>query len=70
MTLIRGEPGVGKTILSMQWLTHGASLGENGVVVTFDQSPKRILADLDGLAFDTAAARVVDSLPRRGSDRR
>lgn len=57
MTLTKCEAGI-------------EGLGENGVVVTFDQSPKRILADLDGLAFDTAAARVVDSLPRRGSDRR
>lgn len=58
-TVVRGEPGVGKTILAMQWLTHGTSIGEPGVVVTFDQSPKRIVADLEGLEFDVAGA--VDS---------
>lgn len=55
-TLVRGEPGVGKTILSMQWLSHGAENGENGVMVTFDQSPRRILADLHDLAFDLPGA--------------
>src|SRR5476649_1324358 len=45
-TLLLGGPGSGKTILSLQFLVHGARhCGEPGVFVAFEESSKRIAAN-------------------------
>lgn len=37
--LVSGGPGSGKTILSIQFLYHGAMMDENGVYVSLDENP-------------------------------
>jgi circadian clock protein KaiC len=45
-TLVVGSTGAGKTIFALQTLAEGARLGEPGVLVTFEESPKDILANI------------------------
>src|SRR3989338_4466692 len=45
--LVSGACGTGKSILSMQFLYHGAlEKNEPGVFVTFDESPENIRSDM------------------------
>jgi len=51
-TLVCGGPGCGKTLFALQFLIHGAAVGENGVFVSFeeteqDHADSRRFADLD-----------------------
>jgi circadian clock protein KaiC len=39
--LVAGPSGSGKSILAAAFLTHGAALGQTGVLVAFEQHPKR-----------------------------
>ena len=39
-TLVVGSTGACKTILAVQTLAHGVRLGEAGVLLTFEESPK------------------------------
>jgi len=45
-TLVVGGTGVGKTIFAVQTLAQGVRLGEAGVLLTFEESPKDILANM------------------------
>jgi circadian clock protein KaiC len=45
-TLVVGGTGSGKTILAAQMLAQGARLGESGVFLTFEESPRDILANM------------------------
>jgi circadian clock protein KaiC len=45
-TLVIGSPGAGKTILAVQTLAHGVRLGEAGLLLTFEESAKDILANI------------------------
>jgi circadian clock protein KaiC len=45
-TLVVGSTGTGKTILALQTLAQGVRLGEAGVLLTFEESPKDILANM------------------------
>ena len=52
-TLISGTAGSGKTVLAMQFLAAGiATLGENGVFVTFEESAEDIRANMRGFGWD------------------
>ena len=51
-TLVVGGTGAGKTIFALQTLAEGIRRGEGGVLVTFEESPKDILANI--AAFDWA----------------
>jgi len=51
--LVTGGCGTGKTILAAQFLYYGASLyNEPGVLVTLEQSPSLIKADMKVMGFD------------------
>ncbi len=51
-TLLVGGPGSGKTIFAMQFLAHGArDCREPGIFVAFEESPKRIIANLEGFGW-------------------
>ena len=41
--LVRGEPGTGKTISSMQFIHKGVELGEQCVYITTEETPKTII---------------------------
>jgi circadian clock protein KaiC len=52
-TLLVGSPGCGKTLLSMQFLAHGAlRMGENGVCLHFEESADKLAANLASLGLD------------------
>jgi circadian clock protein KaiC len=52
-TLLLGGPGSGKTILSLQFLVHGAqNCREPGIFVAFEESSKRIVANAESFGWD------------------
>ena len=51
-TLISGTAGSGKTIFVSQFLVEGIKQGENGVFVTFEESPKMLRKNLRGFGWD------------------
>src|SRR5688572_4422107 len=55
-TLISGSSGSGKTIFAVQFLARGiVELGENGVFVTFEESPDDIRRNVASFGWDIAA---------------
>ena len=51
-TLISGTAGSGKTIFSSQFLAEGIKQGQNGVFVTFEESPKMLRKNVRGFDWD------------------
>ena len=51
-TLVCGGPGCGKTLFALQFLVHGASRGENGVFVTFEETEEDLLKNAASLGYD------------------
>lgn len=57
-TVVGGTPGSGKTVFATQFLAHGISLfEENGVLVTFEEPPADIEANMSGFGWDLAKWR-------------
>ncbi|MDB5810711.1 MAG: hypothetical protein JWN94_2833 [Betaproteobacteria bacterium] len=57
-TLLLGGPGSGKTILSLQFLVHGAQhCKEPGVFVAFEESAKRIVANAESFGWNLDGLR-------------
>lgn len=53
--LLAGDCGTGKSILSTQFLVNGAiKYGEPGVLVSLEQTPKLLRADMAAIGFDLA----------------
>jgi KaiC/GvpD/RAD55 family RecA-like ATPase len=50
--LICGPPGSGKTTFGMQFLTHGAALGEVGLYATLLESPQNIIDDMSNYSMN------------------
>ena len=57
--LVRGGPGSGKTILSMQFLIAGAEAGENGIYVTLEEPMDEIKEDMKSLGINLAAMKNI-----------
>src|ERR1043165_3306261 len=53
--VIKGDAGLGKSILGLQYLARGLELQEPGVLIT-DQRPENVLAQASGLGFNIEAA--------------
>lgn len=52
-TLLMGGPGSGKTIFSVQFLVHGAQVGnEPGIFVAFEETSKRIVANVQSFGWN------------------
>lgn len=51
-TLVTGTAGSAKTVFAAQFLAEGIKNGENGVFVTFEESPTDIRANMRGLNWD------------------
>lgn len=45
---VNGGPGTGKTSLCFEFLYRGAKNGENGIYVSFEESPEDIIANMSG----------------------
>jgi circadian clock protein KaiC len=57
-TLLLGGPGSGKTILSLQFLVHGATrCREPGIFVAFEESSERIAANAESFGWKLAELR-------------
>ena len=52
--LLTGGAGTGKTIFSGQFLFHGLKKGENGVYITFEETPDEIKEDFLEFGWDLA----------------
>ena len=74
-TLLSGTAGSGKTVMALQFLLAGVrDFGENGVFVTFEESPGDLMQnvrsfgwDLEGLLAEKKIA-VVDATPEPGEE--
>jgi len=74
-TLLSGTAGSGKTVMALQFLLAGVrEYGENGVFVTFEESPADLMQnvrsfgwDLEGL-LDEHKIAVVDATPDPGAE--
>ena len=44
-TLVCGGPGCGKTLFGLEFLVHGATRGESGVFVTFEETEEDIVEE-------------------------
>jgi circadian clock protein KaiC len=51
-TLLSGTAGSGKTVFAMQFLAAGIAAGENGVFVTFEESPADIRQNMRGFGWN------------------
>jgi circadian clock protein KaiC len=51
-TLVCGGPGCGKTLFGLEFLVNGASEGENGVFVSFEETEADILANVESMGYD------------------
>jgi circadian clock protein KaiC len=54
-SIIQGATGVGKTLLSLQFLTHGAERGEKGILFTLEETPSQLRAIARGVGLDLNA---------------
>jgi circadian clock protein KaiC len=54
-TLVSGTAGSAKTVFAAQFLVEGIRRGENGVFVTFEESPADIRKNMLGFGWDIAA---------------
>jgi len=50
--LISGEPGTGKTLLSLQYILDGLKKGEKGIYVSIDEKPSHIIEDATAMGWD------------------
>jgi circadian clock protein KaiC len=54
-TLVSGTAGSGKTVFAVQFLVAGIERGQNGVFVTFEESPKDVRQNMRGFGWDLGA---------------
>ncbi len=61
-TLLRGAPGTGKTTFGLQYLLHGASKGEAGLFISFEEFPRSLYRDAASLGWDLEAQEKAGKL--------
>jgi circadian clock protein KaiC len=61
--MLRGDPGTGKTILGMHFLTAGDGAGEDALCVHFEESSEEIVANAEALGFDLSGVEFLDLSP-------
>ena len=59
VTVLLGGTGVGKTIFGMQVLAHAVDRGAPGILVAFEESASRVVANMSGFAWTASAGRVL-----------
>jgi circadian clock protein KaiC len=68
-TLLSGTAGSGKTVFAIQFLAAGIAAGENGVFVTFEESPRDIRQNMRSFGWDlvhweeAGSLAIVDASP-------
>src|SRR5208283_6190770 len=61
-TLASGGPGSGKTVLGLEFLFSGATAGEPGVFVTFEERAEAIRQNALSMVWDLAALEKAGKL--------
>ncbi len=61
--LIKGKPGAGKTILSIQFLLEGLSRGEKVMFVSLTEDVTEIRENMEELGLDISGIEFVDASP-------
>jgi len=52
VTLVSGSPGTGKTILGLKFLADGATKGENGLFISFEENPSQLQRNARNIGVD------------------
>lgn len=60
--LVAGGIGTGKTTMAVQFLVAGARDGETGVLITADEKPRHIIADVRRFGWDLDAADLAGKI--------
>jgi len=55
VTLVSGISGTGKTVLSVQFLTHAVQAGHKALLVSLDEHPAQLMRNARSLGFDLQA---------------
>lgn len=69
--LLLGAPGSGKTTFGLQFLVEGARGGENGLYLSLDETPERLIETAGSLGLDAQAhvkqnrIQMIDASPLR-----
>ncbi len=61
--LIKGGPGTGKTILSMQFLINGSLNNEKTLYITLEESIEEVKENMNVFGFDLSNIKLVDASP-------
>ncbi len=64
--LVQGDPGVGKTTLSLQFLLEGARIGEKGLYITMSESANDLRAVSKSHGWDLSGIRIFEHLVGEG----
>jgi circadian clock protein KaiC len=57
-TLVAGPSGIGKTLMGLHFLYHGADLGEPGIHATFQETETQLERIVSGFGWSTANSKV------------
>jgi circadian clock protein KaiC len=60
--LVEGAPGTGKSTLGMQFIHHGITQGEPGIILTFEEFPQQYYADAANFGWDFHAHEAANKL--------
>ncbi|MCD1295912.1 ATPase [Methanocella sp. CWC-04] len=60
--LLTGPPGTGKTTFGLQFLLQGIQDGENGVFITIEEMPKKIMEDAVNFGWDLKRLQAENKL--------
>lgn len=61
--LVRGQPGTGKTILGLHFLSSGVEAGEKSLYITLGESAEQIRTNAEALGFDLKDIAFLDLSP-------
>src|SRR5687767_1802067 len=61
--LLHGNPGSGKTMLGLDFLTTGAKGGEQSLFITMGEPESQIRANAESVGFDMSGVRFLDLAP-------
>jgi circadian clock protein KaiC len=61
--VVSGPTGAGKTILAMQFLAAGLAKGEPGLMVTLDEPPNEVKANVVAFGWNLDRLKILDATP-------
>ena len=64
-TLVRGPPGVGKTLFGLHYLTAGITDGETGLFINLGEPERYLRNDATAFGFDTDSITFLDLTPEK-----